>query len=336
VQDSVFSEFRRKAARKPKTLVLADGDDARVVQAADIAQREGLAIPVLIGHRKSIEVEWNKSPHTGTFTCVDVSELPAGERSALTDQLASLQKFKSLSREELDKKLQDPLVLGCLLLRAGKAHGFIGGASRTTADTLRAVFSVIGLAPKTAALFGFFLLERKDFPSSDLSPVLLADCAVIPEPSPKQLAHIAIGAAEAYQFFTGRVPRVAFLSFSTAGSADHPKTEAIRQALHIAREKAPALLCDGEWQADAALDAVVAEKKGVGASPMAGRANVLITPDLQCGNIAYKLVQRLGGVRAVGPVLWGTAKPANDLSRGCSVEDIVDMMALTSLQKEHS
>ncbi len=201
---------------------------------------------------------------------------------------------------------------------------------RTTADTLKAVFSVIGLAPKTSTLFGFFFLQNRSVTNNSL--VLLADCAVMPDPSSKQLANIAIGAADAYEYFTSEKAKVAFLSFSTQGSAEHPMVDKVKEALAMARAKTPDLTAEGEWQADAALDHFSAEIKGVGKNGMAGQANVLIAPDLNCGNIAYKLVQRLGGCRAVGPVLWGTALPANDLSRGCSMEDVVDMLALTTIQ----
>ena len=245
--------------------------------------------------------------------------------------LQSLPKFKNLSRAEAEGRVQDSLILGCLMLREGKADGFIGGAVRTTSDTLRDVLSIIGLAPKVATLFGFFFIEAHDGRF-----VILADCAVSPDPSPKQLAQIAIGAAQAYTFFTGETAKVALLSFSTHGSAMHPMVDHVHEAVKIAREKAPSLAIEGEWQADAALDVFSARIKGAGHSAIAGQANVLIAPDLNCGNIAYKLVQRLGNLRAVGPVLWGTALPANDLSRGCSTEDILDMMALTTLQAQKS
>ncbi len=283
--------------------MLADGDDPRVIEAAALARAKKIAEPILI-------------------TSATLKD-PDHWIQALT----ALPKYKNLSRTEALARVKDPLVLGCLMLREGHADGFIGGATRTTADTLRAVFSIIGLAPKASTLFGFFLIEaqRGRF-------VVLADCAVTPDPSAKQLAHIGIGAAQAYEFFTGDSAKVAFLSFSTKGSAEHPLVDKIRQALEIVHEKAPNLETEGEWQADAALDLFSAQIKGVGNSPMAGQANVLIAPDLNCGNIAYKLVQRLGGCRAVGPVLWGTALPANDLSRGCSMEDVLDMLALTTLQ----
>jgi phosphate acetyltransferase len=302
-----WQNFREQAARAPARIILSDGDDPRAIQAAATARSQKIAEPILLTS-KSLQ-----------------------DKDHWIQSLLSLPKHKSLSAAEAQARVQDPLVLGCLMLREGQADGFVGGATRTTADTLRAVFSIVGLAPKTSSLFGFFFIEglRGRF-------VMIADCAVIPDPSPKQLANIGIGAAQAYEFFTHTKPKVAFLSFSTQGSAEHLFVDKMRQALNLAREKAPSLLMEGEWQPDAALDLFTAQIKGVGNSPMAGQANVLIVPDLNCGNIAYKLVQRLGGCRAVGPVLWGTALPANDLSRGCSSEDILDMMALTTIQVQHS
>jgi phosphate acetyltransferase len=217
-------------------------------------------------------------------------------------------------------------------LKSGKADGFVGGATRTTADTLRAVFNVIGLAPRASTLFGFFLMENRAGEAPSL--ILLADCAVVPDPSAKQLCNIAVGAAEAFRCVLNDSPRVALLSFSTLGSASHPFADKVREALEKAQAKAPGVSFAGEWQADTALDPFTAGVKGAGNSPMAGKANVLIVPDLNTGNIAYKLAQRLGRIRAVGPVLWGTAQPANDLSRGCSPDDVIDMAALTALQAQ--
>ena len=322
---------KRSVVAKPPRIVLAEGEDARVLEAAVAARAQGLAEPILIGDRAEISKRLSASP-AGTIATVDPSQLSVQERDAYLRALSALPKYKSLTSDELKSKLDDPLTFGCLYVKLGHGDGFIGGARRTTADTLRAVFSVLGLSRSAPTLFGMFLIEPRVSQNSPL--VLLADCAVIPEPSAKQLAAIATGAAEAYQFFTGEKARVAFLSFSTLGSADHPSVEKVRQARDMARAKAPGIEIEGEWQADAALDIFTAGIKGVH-SPMAGRANVLVVPDLNCGNIAYKLVQRLGGCRAVGPVLWGTGAPANDLSRGCTTEDIVDMIALTSLQAQH-
>jgi phosphate acetyltransferase len=329
-----WHEIRRKAAKAPQRILLADGEDSRAIEAACLAQREGIAQPWLIGARHKIERSFRRHLPSAEIHCLDISELAQPRIEALSTELASISKFKDLPAEERRRRLDDPLVLGCLALRAGWGDGFIGGATRTTADTLRAVFSIVGLAPKTSTLFGFFLIEGRADASVKGRTVLLADCAVIPEPSPKQLATIAGQGAAAYTRVTGQAAKVAFLSFSTAGSAVHPLVDRIREARDLARAKWPGLLVDGEWQADAALDGFAATIKGVDASPMAAEANVLVVPDLNCGNIAYKLVQRLGGCRAVGPVLCGTAKPANDLSRGCSAEDILDMIALTTLQAQ--
>jgi len=325
-----WHDFRAQAGANPARIALADGTDPRVVEAAARAVQDHIAKPLLIGSRTKIESLWRTFSPKTQAPCVDPSELTAQEKNRLVDQLLSLTKFKTLSRTEAEARLTDSLIFGCLYTRLGMTDGFIGGATRTTSDTLKAVFSIVGLAPKTSTLFGFFLIQNRS--ASNNSLVLLADCAVMPEPSPKQLANIAIGAADAYEYFTSEKAKLAFLSFSTQGSAEHAMVNKVREALSMARAKAPELKAEGEWQADAALDAFSANIKGVGQSTMAGQANVLIAPDLNCGNIAYKLVQRLGGCRAVGPVLWGTALPANDLSRGCTMEDVVDMLALTTIQ----
>ncbi len=330
-----WHDFRQKAATAPKKIVLADGEDARVIKAAALAQSLGIAIPVLVGSASKISPIWQQFAPAGQEpNCIDASIMSTVAKAEYSDALKTIRKFKELTSEEIQENLKDSLVLGCLTLKMGRVEGFIGGASRTTADTLRAVFSIIGLAPRGQTLFGFFLVETQGTAASR-PLVILADCAVIPEPSPKQLAQIALGSAAAYEMFFEEKARVAFLSFSTEGSAEHTSVLKIRDAIALARAKAPQIEISGEWQADAALDMTAAKLKGVGMNPMAGQANVLIMPDLNCGNISYKLVQRLGGCRAVGPVLWGTAQPANDLSRGCSTEDIIEMISLTALQAQH-
>lgn len=334
---SAFSwhDFRQKAAQAPKKILLADGEDPRVIKAAAFVRSEKIAHPVLIGSLSKIKPIWKQYAESSLeSSCLDIQSLPSDAKERLLQTLAGISKYKALNSTEASSLLNDTLIMGCLQLKLGLAEGFVGGATRTTADTLRAAFTIIGLAPRVSTLFGFFIIERKMTGGASSPLVLLADCAVIPDPSPKQLAQIAIGSAAAYELLMGEKARIAFLSFSTYGSAEHPFVDKIRQALNLAAEKAPALQMAGEWQADAALDSFTAKIKGVGDSPVAGQANVLIVPDLNCGNIAYKLVQRLGGCRAVGPVLWGMAQPANDLSRGCSTEDIVDMIALTGIQAQ--
>jgi phosphate acetyltransferase len=335
VGTSPWQTFRQKASKSPCKIVLADGEDPRVLQAAANAVQSRVAIPVLVGKSAVIRERWSTFARSAPPEILDIERCGDAQREAYASTLRGISKFKSLTAEEAAQKLSDPLVLGCLALRRGEVDGFIGGATRTTSDTLRAVFSIIGLIPHHPALFGFFLIEGRASEGSAARVVLLADCAVIPEPSVKQLALIGTEGAEAFRFFMQEAPRVAFLSFSTAGSAEHPFVDKVRQAAEMARTRAPQLPIEGEWQADAAVDSFTAGIKGVGSSSMAGQANVLVVPDLNCGNIAYKLVQRLGGCRAVGPILWGTAQPANDLSRGCSAEDVLDMMALTVLQSQH-
>jgi phosphate acetyltransferase len=330
-----WRELRRKAAQDPAKVILADGQDPRVVEAAVRAEEGGYAHPILVGPRRLIQPLWNRYRSESNPPSVDPADLSASELDRYVEDLLKIPKFRHLSHAEASGRVKDPLVFGCLYLKSGQADGFVGGATRTTTDTLRAVISIVGLAPGTSRLFGFFLIENHGDPSVQDSLVLMADCAVSPAPSPKQLAHIGVDSARAFEYLTGEKAKVVFLSFSTHGSAEHEQVDKVRQAAALAREIAPELSLEGEWQADAALDLASARIKGVGHSPVAGQANVLIVPDLNCGNIAYKLVQRLGGCRAVGPVLWGTALPANDLSRGGSVEDVTDMLALTTLQTKH-
>ncbi len=338
MQNSLWQDLRKQASSRLQRIVLADGDDQRAIEAAWLLHKEHIVDPILVSKNRDNSLQRLQAiaGRKVTIPCIDLASLPASQREDFLRVLMTQPKFKTLTQAEALQALEDPLILGSIYLKMGLANGFLGGATRTTADTLRAVFSIIGLAPKVSALFGFFLLDNQHASANDNATVLLADCAVIPDPSPKQLAHIALGAAQAYEFLVKHTPKVAFLSFSTAGSAEHPMVTKVREALALAKAKAPRLTLEGEWQADTALDHFTAGVKGVGQSPMAGRANVLIVPDLNCGNIAYKLVQRLGGCRAVGPILWGMAQPANDLSRGCSVDDIIDAAAITAIQAQHS
>jgi len=321
-----WQQFREKAARFPQRIIFADGEDSRTLEAASFLLQNKICQPVLIGHRQRIQ----KS--NSAFEIIDFSEFSQTQKDDLIHSLSALPKFQGKSPEVLETTIQDPLFLGCLLLRTHQVDGFIGGATRTTGDTLKAVFSIIGMAKTADVIFGFFMLESRQPERSSDPLVFFADCAVIPNPSAKQLARIAIGASEAYRFFMLQEPKTAFLSFSTNGSATHEMVDKMKEALKITIEKCPQNHWEGEWQADACLDPFSATQKGVGHSKNAGACNVLIAPDLNTGNIAYKLVQRVGNTRAVGPILWGTAQPANDLSRGCLVEDIIDMAAITSLQ----
>jgi phosphate acetyltransferase len=222
---------------------------------------------------------------------------------------------------------RDPLYQAAARVRTGAADCFVAGASRTTADVVRAALWLIGLAPGVGALSSFFLMGVPARAGADARTLLFADCGVIPDPSPAQLAEIGCLAADNFERLTGEPARVGFLSFSTWGSADHPRVGKVREALGLARARRPDRMFDGELQADAALDPEVADRKARG-SAVAGRANVLVFPDLDAGNIGYKLVQRLAGATAYGPILQGLARPANDLSRGCSADDVIEVATI--------
>jgi phosphate acetyltransferase len=229
-----------------------------------------------------------------------------------------------IPENEFKKFFADPLYVGMTMLATGEVDGLVGGASCPTSDVVRAALRCVGAKPDVKLVSGQFFIETAGRHSEDRTPFLLADCAVSPEPSSRVLAHTAVEAARSYTLFTGAKARVAFLSFSTRGSAVHPLVDRVREAADTAKKLAPELMIDGELQADAALDARVAKIKQAEGSMVAGRANVLIFPTLESGNIGYKLIQRFAETRIAGPLLWGLAKPASDLSRGCSVEEVVD------------
>ena len=222
------------------------------------------------------------------------------------------------------EQLKDPLYRGLVLLLRNEVQGLIGGSTRPTADIVKAAIHCIGPRIGQHLISGHFLIEAENRSSFDQTPFLFADCAVVPEPSARTLAAIAIGAATSYHFFTGHAPRIALLSFSTRGSATHPLVDRIREALTLIRKQEPTLIVDGEIQVDAALDAGVAAIKKAQDSPVAGKTNVFVFPTLEAGNIGYKLVQRFSNARVAGPLLWGLAKPMSDLSRGCTVQEITD------------
>ncbi|MFH1283230.1 MAG: phosphate acetyltransferase [bacterium] len=328
-----FDNLRKKASATPKRIVFPEGDDLRVIEAVKIMTESKMIYPVLLGKCSVIESLCKQS-------ALPLSELqiidPEIESSKplYHEELLALFKKKGLDIEEAKTLTKDRLNFGSLLVRLNQADGFVGGSVRTTADTVRAVFRIIGLSKKTPTLSSCFLMELENSQYGHNGRFVYADCAVVIKPSAAQLANIALASAQTFSDLIEAEPKVGFLSFSTKGSAKDESIDIIQQALEIVKKKNPQLAADGEFQLDAAIDADVAKKKIKDASAVAGKSNVLIFPDLNSGNIGYKITQRLAKARAVGPILQGLSKAANDLSRGCSAEDIIDVTAVTVIQAE--
>lgn len=319
-----------KAKSSHKTIVLPEGEEERVVRAADKIRADKIAKIILLGNEGKI----TKIAHELNISLEDIliiNPQNSGDLKEYTDEFYNLRKAKSLSPEEAQKIMLNPLYFGCMMLRQGKVDGVVGGSVNTTADTVRAALQVVGLKEGRVTLSSFFLMIVPDCEYGEKGAFIFADCGVIPEPSARQLAEVAIASAESARLFLNTEPVVAMLSFSTKGSANHPSLDKIKEALQIAKKNNPQLLIDGEFQVDAAIVPRVAQIKVPG-NKIAGRANVLIFPDLNSGNIAYKITERLAKAQAYGPILQDLVKPVNDLSRGCSVENIVNVTAITAMQ----
>ncbi|MDZ7266332.1 MAG: phosphate acetyltransferase [candidate division KSB1 bacterium] len=314
-----------RARQQPRRLVFPEATEARTLQAVAELHRRRLAVPVLIGDPQQVQAAARElGLALADIEIIDPCRHPQLE--AWADELRQRQVHKPLSQQQALARLQNPLYFAAAYVRAGLAAGTVAGAAAATAEVLRAALLCIGMAPGISLVSSVFLMV-----SPHNGRVLtFADCAVVPEPEAQQLAEIAVTAADTHRKLTGETPVVALLSFSTKGSATHAAVEKVRLATTIAQQLRPALALDGELQADAALVPEIAQRKAPD-SIVRGNANVLIFPDLNAGNIAYKLVQRLAGYQAIGPILQGLAKPANDLSRGCMVEDIVNVACICSI-----
>ncbi len=327
----LIDKIHRMAAEANKTIVLPEGTEERTLKAAGYVLEHKLARIILLGNKEEIL----SLAHAFGLTAIEKAMIidpknhPDKERYA--EMLFEMRKHKGVTYEKALALVEDPLYLGTLLIKDGKADGEVAGASNATGDVLRPAFQIIKTLPGVSAVSGAFIMitDKKEF--GDNGILIFADCAVNPDPTVQELAEIAVESAKTAKNIAGLDPRVAMLSFSTKGSAKHEKVDKVVAAVEKAKQMAPDLKVDGELQADAAIVEKIGAKKAPG-SPIAGRANVLVFPSLESGNISYKLVQRLAGAEAVGPVLQGLAAPINDLSRGCSVDDIVNMVAITANQ----
>ena len=329
---NLIEKIIARAQSNKQRIVLPESLEERTLTAADKALADQLAEIILIGNPDEINALAQKLQltHIGKATIIDPATNEKTEEYA--QLLYELRKKKGMTIEEARKKVMDPLYFGCLIIKSGDADGQISGALSTTGDTLRPALQIIKCSPGISCVSGAMLLITQTPQYGEEGVLVVGDVAVTPMPDASQLAQIAVCTAQTAKSVAGFAePRVAMLSFSTKGSAKHEVVDKVVEATRMAKELNPELLIDGELQADAALVPSVGEKKAPG-SAIAGHANVLVFPCLEVGNISYKMVQRLGGADAIGPILQGIARPVNDLSRGCSVDDIYKMVAITACQ----
>lgn len=316
-----ITRILEQAKAKPQTIVLPEGNDPRTWQAARKLVDEGIAVPIVLGTPEEVEAGLSQAGVPGEGITV-INPATSDKRKAYADEFAKMRAHKGVTPEQAYEVMADVLYYGAMMVRVGDAAGGVTGAAHTTGDVMRSAIQAIGMAPGIKIVSSVFLMVLPDN-----RVFSFGDCAIVPEPDATQLASIAVASAATHKALTGEEPVVAMLSFSTKGSAQHPLVDKVIEATKLASDQAPGLKIDGELQLDAAIVEAVGKKKAPESS-VAGQANVLVFPDLQAGNIGYKLTQRLANAEAIGPVVQGLAKPFYDLSRGCSADDIVKTTAI--------
>lgn len=328
---NLIDQIKESAKKANKTIVLPEAEEERTLKAANIILQKGYAQLVLLGNQSKIEkqaAEWGLHEiHKAKI--IDPINNPKKEFYA--EMLCEIRKSKGMQMDEAMRLVEDPLYLATLLIKNKEVDGEVAGAQNATGDVLRPAFQIVKTLPGVSVVSGAFIMVFPDKKWGDNGVMVFADCAATPNPSEKELAEIAVVSAQTAKSIAKLDPRVAMLSFSTKGSAKHEMVDKVVNATRIAKEMAPELKIDGELQADAAIIPSVGASKAPG-SEIAGKANILVFPTLEVGNIAYKLVQRMANAEAVGPIMQGMAAPINDLSRGCSIDDIVSLVAITACQ----
>ena len=329
---SFIENIKQRASKDIKTVILPEGEDQRVLEAASKVVKEGFAKVILVGNKKQIETD--SKEHKIDLTGVEVIDIATSEKKQdYIQKLYELRQAKGMTLDEASKLIEEPIYFGMMMLKNGEADGLVSGACHSTADTLRPALQILKTAPNTKLVSAFFVMCVPNCEYGENGTFIYGDSGLNQNPNADELSEIAISSAKSFKTLVGAEAKVAMLSYSTYGSAKSELTEKVIEATKLVKEKAPDLLVDGELQVDAAIIPEVSKSKAPG-SPIEGNANVLIFPDLNAGNIGYKLTQRLAKAEAYGPLCQGIAKPVNDLSRGCSSDDIVGVVAITAVQAQ--